>query len=102
MHTEQILRKKNEFPWEDLRDRLTSLIADWSMNFSTQLQNNCFQCSPMITIMRFGEMSLIDTLLLNGWYLNKQYVISVATNCSIYKKSMTKENTVQIYKINNK
>lgn len=56
----------------------------------------------MITIMRFGEMSLIDTLLLNGWYLKKQYVISVATNCSIYKKSMTKENTVQIYKINNK
>lgn len=32
----------------------------------------------------------------------KQYVISIATNCSIYKKSMTKENTVKIYKINNK
>lgn len=57
--------------------------------------------------MRFGKMSSIDTLLLNGWYLKKknnkkQYVISTATNCSIYKKSMTKENTVKIYKINNK
>lgn len=65
-------------------------------------KNNCFQCSPMAIIMRFWEICSTDTLLLNGWYLRKYYVISIAINCSLYKELMTKENTVKIYKINNK
>lgn len=52
--------------------------------------------------MRFWEICSTDTLLLNGWYLRKYYVISIAINCSLYKELMTKENTVKIYKINNK